>query len=146
MEEISKTNKIKLFFIFLLSNISVYLLASSPPEEGVILEEVPISEIRQGYVNIRIKGQLLCEFDSQKAVSIYHKNQLVIPHAFLLKRINTNSPDSLMASPRESSTTYLIQVPRKYLGQLMKENHFKILPYGPEIKFKRKGNNYETSL
>ena len=70
MEKINNSLKIKLIGFLLFSNVLVYLLSSSPIEPSRSIK--PSFEIRRGYIEMKIKGNLMTSFSPYKPIGKIH--------------------------------------------------------------------------
>ncbi|MAX66251.1 MAG: hypothetical protein QF441_04340 [Bacteriovoracaceae bacterium] len=149
MEKLNNTLKVKLLFIFLLSNISVYLFTNSSVEDTYIKQEAP-DIYRPGYTSVKIRGNLRTDFIKNKPVSLLNKHhKLFIPYAILLeelRRVDQTVHFENSLETETSSAEYIIYLPEKYIPQLSHNYDFQILPYNKNFNlssFQTKRNSYE---
>ncbi|MFT6632949.1 MAG: hypothetical protein ACJAS4_002917 [Bacteriovoracaceae bacterium] len=144
MEKINNSIKIKLICLLFFSNISVYLLSSEPIEENHI--NIPQLVERKGYIEMRIRGNLLTSFSPNKAITLISKSKhIYIPFAILTGEVNTpHQQTEFSNSP--NSEIYSVYLPERYLPLLISNPLLSIIPYAKNNISKAKRRNYEISI
>ena len=85
MEKQSRDLKIKFLLLMILSNSSIYLLASTPSEDGDQIKQEYL-EYRKDYVLIKIKAKLLGDFRLNSPITITNKTRsFVIPYSIFVE-------------------------------------------------------------
>ena len=136
MAKINKEQKLKILFLFLLSNITVYLLSSqeslpnSPPQNKLY---------RENYIEVLISGNLYIPPEEGKEVSLRSQDQQIdIPHAIFLSEYKANLPNFSEEVP---APQFIIYINKKFLNQNLVTKKFNIMPFGTHNlpkKIKRK--------
>ena len=149
MEKISPNLKLKILALFLISNLSIYLLAQPSPESEEIGNQQN-SYYRDGYTEVRIKGKLYTRFEEYKEVSLLSDNgKIHIPFALLMSKKQDTTADSFNLEESSSpSNIYFIYLPKKFSSPNILKETYQILPYGSEVKLSRKKrkHNYEIRI
>ncbi len=145
MEKLNRTIKIKILFVIAFTNLSMYMIASTPTEDY----EIPTTkfvETREGYIDFKVKGELLTSFAINKPITILNGNKkTLIPYGVLKERIGTESSAGL--GSEETNDEYIIYLPQSYISQLIGHPNLHILPYGKTYSKKsKKVFSYEITI
>ncbi|MBT4793358.1 MAG: hypothetical protein HON90_17435 [Halobacteriovoraceae bacterium] len=148
MQKKDNSMKIKIIFLFMISNLSIYLLSSSGEVNPSSAPE-DFSFEKKGYIELKIRANLLTSFELNKAISILnHKNELIVPYAQLREKLKKEQLEAL--SPNPTTSEYIIYLPQKYISQVLQMKKKKILPYGVSYKkphhTKKQRSHYEITL
>ena len=151
MQKLSKPLKLKLIFVLIMSNVSIFMMSSE--SEQVIEEKINSFQKREGYSEIRISAQMLTRFETNKPISILSNNkQLLIPYALLLDKDFFSVEEEDQFDPiTAKQDKYIIYLPNKDIPKILDKKKLVILPYGKNYKFKQqrvfKGKrSYEISI
>lgn len=146
MEKISPNLKLKILALCLLSNLSIYLLAQ--PSTGPEPIEHQNSYHREGYTEVRIKGNLFTRFEELKEVSLLsHNGKIHIPFALLMAKKKEISPDSFnLEESGSSKDIFYVYLPKKYSSPDILKETYQILPYGSEVKLSRKKRKHSYEI
>ncbi len=145
MEKIDNSLKLKILFLLVFSNISIYMLASTPDETSIRTEN--IFQERIGYTDFKLKAQLLTSFAVNKPITIISKDKRIhIPFALLKSKIS-HSNGNLMMDTTISNDEFIVYLPESYIPQLLQTPKLSILPFGKNYHFpKRKRSPYEIHI
>lgn len=139
--------KIKIFALFILSNICTFLLSSSETNNGLEITSPPI--VRPDYVNIVIEAELKTEFDTSVPLVLSNKSRtLYIPTVFMKQKVSNDQNTVPEFASLPTSNHYLISINKKFVPHLLKSNKFEILPMiEKEILVKKQRNHtYEINI
>lgn len=137
--------KFKLIFLYLMSNIIIYLFCSGPSQDSEFTKDIG-SYKRDGYTEIVVSGKLLIPFQEERPISIYNtKRQQIISYALLLARVTQE--ESNQFSPEASKEKFIIYLPKVSISKVLNHNDLIFLPYGKlDLSEKHKRMNHEIIL
>lgn len=149
MERITPTLKLKILALCLLSNISIYLLALPNSEPSESKEQDNIHQ-RDGYTEVRIRGNLFTRFEEYKEISLLsHNGKIHIPFAILMAKTSEHSSGSFdLDGTNSSDDIFYIYLPKKFSSPEILRETYQILPYGSEVKISRQKriHSYEIRI
>lgn len=143
MNKIDNTTKAKLLFILLMSNISIYMLCSTPEE--IVTPEETTSLFRKDYTELKIHANLLTSFEENKPISILDKNKtVVVKYALMLRQVSQSQNDFNLDT---QGTEYIIYLPDSEITKLLNQKNLFILPFGKNYGVaKRVRKSYEINI
>ena len=147
MERKNKSLGMKLFALFVMSNLSSFMLGSSASTQIEIPqnEKLEINE-RAGYVTMQLEVEVRAALTPLEPLTITNKKQSVyIPFVFYVNKLS--QPVQGLSGFEEQSQTEKIRisVPKKYVSQLLGEHSLVLIPQiaKEHLRRKPKRRNYE---
>ena len=143
-DKLDKALKLKLLFVLLMSNISMYMFMSSSPDQFELKNEPDL--FREGYSELKIQGNLLTSFEENKPISILTRDKRVlVKYALLLKSVNSSSSDLNFGNNEDNQ--FIVYIPDTEITKLLNQKKLLLLPfgktYGAPLKLRR---SYEISI
>ncbi len=138
MKNIDKNFKIKVLALFLISNISTYLLCCETDQsvKSTLNPQLKAFNERPNYIKLKIKGYSLSPEVESNTISILDvNNQIIVPHAFYIKQL-PRQYNEILSEHSQMEEYFLIYIHTKYLSKLSPKKAYKIIPYSSDIKIK----------
>lgn len=126
--ELTKSIKLKILFVLILSNASMALLMSN--DVPTYRPQPSQQYLRKGYITLKIKARLKTKFDKLVPVTITdksHKN--VIKDAFILEKIEFEHENLI----EQLGQQYIVEIKKRDFPKLSKMKEKLIYPY--QLKF-----------
>jgi len=151
MNKLKNPDKLKIIFLFFMSNICTFVLTNE-----FLLEESPdsisqdLSISREGYSDIIIEASLKTEFTQSGPVTLISKqHNTYIPYVFLIKELQKEEQEGFeFEENRMNKTRFLVQVKNQYIEKLLRSSDLLITPnLEKELLLKRKkGDQFELKI
>jgi hypothetical protein len=143
-----KNKRLKVLTLFLFTNICSYMLATSKETVNQPLSQVTIE--RPDYIKLKVKAQLKTNYRlDTPLVLTTPERDIYIPYVFIVE-FNTDKSHFSDLTQESTHQEYLINVHKKHLKLILKNNFFHILPQLPKEvvmnNYQRRSNNYEITL
>jgi hypothetical protein len=148
MEKINKKMKLQIILIIIISNVLVYLTFSGGEGPQQQLKESHTS-YREGFVRLKLEGQLHTDFEYNKPISIINKKRtIVIKHAIMLQHNDDSSmrEETLLIPGTAKRDRISIYVHKRHVSALIAMHTPIIVPYNSVSPIRSKRVNYEILL
>ncbi len=140
MKDLDKNFKIKVLALFLISNISTYLLCTEPEQNYDLTSPSQVEPFKErpNYIKIKIKGHSLSPEMKSNTISLLdEKNRVIIPHGFYIKQLPSQY-NEVLSERAQMEESFLIYVHTKYISKISPTRLYKIVPYLSELNIKPK--------
>jgi hypothetical protein len=153
MQKLDKQMKVKIFALFLMAQVCMFLLASPGEEQTTTLNNDDLTfDNRPDYIEFTIRADNRVSSSLGTPVVITNeKRSIYIPYSFVLKQLgeDTSIINDSFELDRTQNPEFSVYIHKKFAHYLMENHQFLIIPNLEEdlvLVKKKKGVRYEISI